>query len=490
MKQFNVPRKIVSTIQMWGSLLLILLALIFSFTSIITLKTFENASDISEMISEVVPGADLEIPEEIEVSAPKLVGSISLIAKVVGVSIDAANPPTTPEEAEDQAKAREELDAYLESEEGKEDITTAIALAVTVMNTFDFEGNDGILAMVLNVFISLVGFLGVLILVFVIPIMLIVKFIQALITCLKNMKTPENGSAAVGNKLSDMVSMPLVLMLFQCVVPGMSYASGIVTICILSIISVVLNFVVSRLREYPAKQFRYLNILQLPAFVGIIGFLVFFFNLINTGIFKSFTSGTFAAYMTSSLAIDAAGGTPNNSYIVDAILMLVYLVIVLSCTTYLDKATRRFSCTVKADKPNGLIGLFMKGKAKDNGLVTAIISLAIFIIPTVVSGMKHYYLDPTSTADEGVASFLILTPDQESALTGALIGIIIMIIADISVLVLKKIFCKDLTEDEATELMMGKAKTSAEKLAEAEAIVAEAEAAKAAEAAQAPADAQ
>lgn len=466
MPQLKVPRKIVSAAQLWISVLLVVLAMIFSLTPIITLKTFENADQINEMLDNIDIGIDLgDFPEEVEISAPKLISSITLI-------IDVVNAATG-----EDADAQKSLETYIESEEGKETLYTMVGIAASIMGTFDFEEIESDpFSIILNVVVSIIGLLTVLIMTLVIPIILIINCLVVVIKALKNIKTPENVSAAVGNKLTPMLSMTLTFMLFQCVVDGMAPASGITNILILAVVSVAINFVASRLREYPNEQFKYLNVVQLPSLVGLIGFLVFFFNLIETGIFKAFTNGSFSKYMAEAIELQSKDITVNTDYIIDGILMLAYLVIVLGCVSYLDKAARRVSCTVKAEKPKGIIGLFMSGKVKDNNVIQAIFTLAVYVLPVVVMGMKHYHLSPASTAKEGIASFLVLTPEQEGSLNGVLAGIIIMIVAEISIIVLKTIFCKKLNADEREELLLGKAKTSDEILKNAQKIVAAAEA--------------
>ena len=63
----------------------------------------------------------------------------------------------------------------------------------------------------------------------------------------------------------------------------------------------------------------------------------------------------------------------------------------------------------------------------------------------------------------------------------ALVGIIIMIVAEVAVVVLKGVFCKDLAAHEKEALLLGHAMTSEERLEEAKKIVAESEAAAPAE---------
>ena len=478
MKQLNLPRKLVGTIQMWGSLLLILLALIMSFTPIITIETSENIVQIRDMISDVVPDADLEdvIPDEVSVSSPKLISSISMLTKIVSIAMDSAKTDMTAEEAEDLAERQAEFEEYLKSDEGKEDVATAVCIATTIVGAIDFEDTSDFFSLILKVLVCFVGLFAVLIMTLILPLLFLIPAIKAVSKALKNIQTPENVAAELGSVLPGKISLPLMIMLFQCAVPGMTYAGGVSTICILAVISVVLNFAVSRLREYPNEEFKYLNILQGPAFVGMIGFLVFFFNIIKSNVFTSFINGKFAFYLTQSAVYTAAKQDVNTSYIIDGILMVVYLVVMLGCVGYLDKAARRLSCTVRRERPKGLAGLISSGKISDNNIVMAVVTLAAYIIPTLVAGWMHYCENPLQLEGEGQGSFLVLTEAGESALAGALAGIIIMILAEVAVIVLKKVFCPDMSVEAAETLMTGHSKTSAEKLAEAQKIVADAEA--------------
>ncbi len=475
MPQFNLPRKKVTMVQMWASVLLIALALIFSLAPMINLKSVDNAAEITEMAQGI--GLSLfEIPEDVDVSAVKLVSSVSLIVNIFTSSIPGEEGYT-----EDQVAKQQELKEYMETEEGKADIATALCIAATIMNALDFEsmssGDSNIIGTVLSIFVTFIALFATLILLVVIPVVIAFQLIVAVINAAKHIANPEDAAAAVSNKLPGMISVVLLFMLAQCVIPGMSQAWGVTALCSVIIVSIVLNFVASRLREYPAKQFMYLNVLQGGALLGIVGFLVFFFNLIKTGIFNAFVKGSFfGALLGNAAGAIASEGEQamDTGLMVTGILMIVYLAVVLGCAGYLDKAARRLCCTVKRERPRGLIGKLFTPKAKDNNIVMAACTLAAFIIPTYVATVEVEGLLGAKV------SVLELNGDQQAALNAALIGIIIMIVAEVAVIVLKKVLCKDLTEHEAEELMMGVAMSSDEILAEAKKVVAEAEAAAAA----------
>jgi len=405
---------------------------------------------IEEVMNEFNLGdeEDFDIPDEVNVSALNIITSISKIVKIAKTA-----------GAGEGAEATAELEEYFQSDSGKQTMYTVVALAATVMNVFDFEdmGEMNFMSLILDILITMVGLFAVFFLMMFMPIIMIIKTIIILIQALANMKEPERVSGSVANKLAPMVTLPLTIMLFQCVVPGMTYASGVVMIAILAIASIVLGFLVSRTRAYEKGQFAYINIVQGCALVAIAGFLVFFFNLINTGIFKAFVDGNFASYMTEVML--AMTNNPeavvNKKFIVDGIMMLVYLVLVLVCTAYVGKAAKRLSCTGGKKLKDGSYA-----KVKDNNLVNVIFMLPIFIIPKVVMGMMHYYKDISSTAAQGDGSFLVLAAEQQSALTGVLVGLIIMFVAEVAVLVLKGVFCKEISADAMEQVMAGEAEAA------------------------------
>ncbi len=438
MKQLNVSKRVTGHIQLWVSVLLAILMVVFSFSPIFKIKTAEGgfAGQMTEMAAKISPDLEIEQGKEIDISALKLISSVSMISKVVGAV------GTSEKAAEKQAALQE----FLESEKGKEAILTGVAIASCLLGSFgDLIGGEGetktemnIFGFILDVLVSIIGLMAVLFLTMYLPIWATIVAIIVIIKALKNMKTPEEVSAQVAGKLVPMISLPLTLMLFQCVVPGMTYGSGAAGLFAIGIFAVALGFVISRLRSYEKDEFIYLTIVQGGALLALVGFLVFFFNLVKVGIFKSFVNGSFFGYMTKALIEKKAGGDVSGAYIVDGVLMLVYLVMVLGCTNYLAKVAKRFGGLTKKKKKGNI-------EMKDNNLVNAILMLPIYIIPVLVMGFKH-------NADTN-ASFLELAPAQASALTAMLIGLIIMLVAEIAVVVLKKVLCKDFSEEKAAALM-------------------------------------
>ncbi|MBR7098655.1 MAG: hypothetical protein IKC59_04500 [Clostridia bacterium] len=460
MRQLNVPKRMTATIQVWVSIVLLIVATCLSLSPIITLNTGENVDKINEMIEKVAPaeGDDqFVIPETIDISAIKLVKSIGVMGKVMSTTINAAK-------AEDMSGVGSDIADIFKTEEGQETIVIAMSLVSTVASNFDKdeskeEGASGVLASVLTTMVSVIALLALLALTFIVPIMLLVSTLTAIVPALAHLKDPEEVSTKIARKLPGFISLPFSLMLFQCVVPGMTYGVGIIGICIAAILSAVLGLVISRLRTYEPAQFRYLNIVQGVSALGIVGFMVFFFNLLKTNIFTNFLHGKFAEYVTA-VGLEMVKKEPKpvqQGYLIDLVLILVYVVLAMSTVAYLEKCTQRLACTAAANKK----GAF----PKDSAIVRAVLMLAVYILPTVVMGRKSYYEDPTSTEAVGDGSFLVLNGEEPDALKMVLVGIIIMLVAEIALIVLKIVFCKGMNRDSMTALMSG-ADTEVEAIAE------------------------
>lgn len=438
MRQLNVPRKLTAIVQIWVSVVLLFIAAGLSLAPIITLQTATQTEKLGEMLRELeLPGEELldELPETVDISVVKIVKSVFVITNVVIEKQDVFS------------KNQEE--PLLESEEGKDTLVVALALATAVASDFEIGGSDawtGILPMVISLLVLLV----LLMMTFAIPVMLLMSALSALFSALFHLKSPEKVSAKIGRKLPGFISIPLMVMLFQCVIPGMSYGSGIMGIFIVTIFAAVLGLVISRMRSYSLPAFRYLNIVQGMSVVGIVGFVMFFFNLIQTNVFSNFLRGKL---MQCVIAV-----MKNNSnvevdwvWLIDFALIIVYVGMALGAVKYLEKSLRRLVYNAATTK---------KGKfRKDSLIVRAVFMLTIFVIPKYVMGQKHFRTVSTSTQSVSDGSLLELNAEESKALTMVLVGIIVMLVAEIALIVLKNVFCKNakqtnlapVVEDAATE---------------------------------------
>ena len=436
---FNVPQKLAKTIQIWVCVLLTVVALVMSFMPIINLKTLENADKINEMMDDI--GIDAEIPEKVDISAVGLVKSGILVFDIISLATDDT----------DSDEKLEALEEKLDSEDGKNTVMTALAIATTVGAGAEDEDEDkesdaGFIGVVFNVLIVLMAIFGVLGMTIALPIVMLIKTIRTAIAALTNLKTPGDAVAKVGGLLLTSFTLILTLMVFQTLIPGMSYGTGLIGIFVVTVIAAVLNTAASRLHTYNKSEFMYLNVAQGVSVVGIVGFLMFFFNMIKANVFGAFLGGNYVKYLVkvgdAMVLAEKLGQEPqiNNAYAMDGLLIVVTWALLVASISYFVANIARLSCTQKKS---------------DCRIVGAIIALITAIIPTYLADAKHGYLDVTSTAAEGDYSFLVLNNAEESALSMVLVGAIIMVVAEIALIVLKKVLCKDLTKAQMKAVISG-----------------------------------
>jgi hypothetical protein len=273
---------------------------------------------------------------------------------------------------------------------------------------------------------------------------------------LTKLSDPAAVAAKIGKLLPMMISFPLLFILFQCVIPTMQYGGGVSTLLALTVVCTLVNVVISRLRMYTPQDVKYLNLLQGISLVSLLGYLIFLFNIVNTGVFHAFITGSWSEVVaTAALASKYNLEVVHKEYILDAVLIVLAVMLVISSTKYLTHCLSRLSCTLK--------------KGGDGNLPGAIITTLSCILPLVVLYAKHAYEDSNyilSLDAEPVGSFLDgMTASGKLALVAALVGAIITLASEIALMVLKKVLCEDSTVEDREAVVSGTAKTPEEKLA-------------------------
>lgn len=463
MKQPNVSTKITAPILVWVSVILTAACLAFSFMPLMCLDTSIAGESIEELFVELEIVDEVEIPEKVEISAVKIINAVSVFGKVIKVASQqvnsmAENPNMTPEQQKKADEAEEELRQTLLSDKGKESILVATSIITTISNSTELGDNAGIISIIVNCLIAIFAIFYSLTLMFLIPIKLIIMMIKALIISLKNVKTPELAQGDVSGQLPKLLSIPLSLMIIQTFLPGMTYGWGVMAIVITIITAVLFSTVVSRLHTYEEKHLNYINIIQGVSVVSIVGYCVFFINILNTNVLSRFLKGKLSDTLISLANVAEINMNiknpedkiaTNNLYLIDVVLILIFFSLLLSSISYIANAVKRLSCSIERKKAYG--------KLADSAIVQSVILIAIYIIPKYIMGAKHYFNDITSTESVGDASFLVLEANEEKALTAAFVGLIIMLVSEIAILVLKGVFCKGMTTEESGNILSGNA---------------------------------
>ncbi len=430
--QFNVPRKITSRIQVWLSVFLIVLSLVFAFTPMISLETVspeENAmlNEIIDMANKEGVDFDLEITETVNISMPDLVKAISAIGKVVK-----------------NKDSSDELVDYLRSESGQK--TILMSLSIVHMFTDMFGNKDaaesapdtGIVGTLLKGFASLIALFYVLTFIMIFPIFYAVTAISIVMSAVSNLQTPESVASKVNGKVIALISYPMLFILAQNMLPTMHIGIGAIMMFVSSIAAALLAFVVTRLRKYTLPQLKYLTLLQGTALVSFIAFIIFFVNLLNAEVFGSFISGDILIYTGEVIALKAISENAQASsmYLVDLFCILIYLGMALSVSKYLIETIKRLTCTAK----------------NESAAFTAVTPLLTAILPLFVMLSKHNYTN-FKDATDGAESFLQL--ENSGAVYTMLVCAIIMFSSEIIFKILKKSLCTDITSEEVIGIYTG-----------------------------------
>ena len=458
MLQLRVPKKLMALIQTWGCVLLAVLCVLFSFTPLFTLKTIDNAEDIESSINEMLgdTGVEIEIPEEIGISSVKLIKSISLIIDVISLAKDTVDSAVQDGvDSENVNKKAEELQARLESEEGKDILLTAFAVANVVMSVTENnaeEGSSGI-GYILTIAFTIIALLYVLGFTLLFPFIFAIGTLVTLIKVLIKMKNPLDSAPVAAKQLNGLILLPLLAILFQCVIPGIDFGSGTVAIFIIACISTAINVAISRTRNYPEDKNIFSLIVQGGALVGAVGFAVYFFNIIKTGILNTFLRGEWGNYVAEVVAAKKLADRLHEpldvsyAFVIDAVLILLYISFVMGSIGYFAGCVQRLTL-------NGTKGKY--GTDAPAHFIPMTVALtAGAIMPLVVSKMENLYNNFVDKAD-GARSSLTFNDDTKSALTAALVGLGIMLAAEIAIAVCTGKFCKGLSRDAKQDVLMGK----------------------------------
>ncbi len=484
MKQLNLPRKYTVTSQLFISVGLIILAAIFAFTPLLTLDLSENKAKnaineaIESLNDEIDADVDFEIPDKIDVSMPKLVTSISIFTKVIGVIADGA----ASDDDEALAKAEEELNEILASEKGQETLTMLVGLIVGTINVDIFDADDigDNIGTVVNLVIGFCILFYLLALSFIWPVVLIITAIVTLIKALRAWKKGENVATKFGAGLIGALGTVVGIALLMTFVPNLVLGSGLIAILVLSIISIAVNIAASRLRAYNDVDFKYANIVQGTALLKLVGVIVFITSVLKTGFLRGFidSMSTYVVNAAKNVSnindqidlLNASGEykhiariSMNMGYLLELGLMLLAALFALSICKSLVKSVA------------AQLGLVAKKKtSKPGSLANGIIALIICVIPVVVSKLENkifYTLqlrggDGIELVEEVEGSIFKISNDGEAALTGMFVGAALILASSIAYLVLKAVFCKGMTKEQQNLVLTGNAPLVEEAVAE------------------------
>ena len=296
------------------------------------------------------------------------------------------------------------------------------------------------------------------------PFILIIVALIALIRAIIATSKPQKSSrvhASMFGPLCFALSSLLLLTLF----PGIVWGSGMIVIFILSLVSVIINVVASRLRAYNELDFKYVNLVQGAAALTGVGLIVYIISVLNTGFLRNFidTMISYLAKMAAQLTVynqevkfyqtffeqnNMTTAAASSGYLLDIALVAAASILALVVVSSVTK-------TVVARM--GLVKF--KASASAIPLVAPILALISCILPIVANSLQSKVAfvrtaDGVSTVADGS---LFAIGDGLGALIGMFIGTALMLGASITFLVLRQKFCSDLSAIAAKQIRIGNA---------------------------------
>lgn len=462
MLALNAPKKLVARIQTLVCLALAFLCLMLSFVSPLVSIDFKEAQTINDAMqflneAGISTEAVGELPDKINVSAVKMYGVVGTLVNVVKA---ASNKGTAEDVAKGAMSAMFDENGKLK-EGAKNSMLIAAAIATNIVNEAKDSGSDSKgIGRIISMIITVVATIALLIFSMIAPIYYIIAFLAVLINVLKHIQDPENATAKVAGRLPKTILVPTFIMFYACVTKTLTPGSGVKTLFMLVLLNALLNLVATRMHGWDKTTIKYANVVQGISLASILGYIIFLFNIIKTGVFRTLITNNGFLLATGKAAANAAANAYNGSQIVekqsflpDLFMVLIAIWIVLFSYRYLSAVLRRAT-------------LSLKEKDQPSHIVFAVILMFSAILPMVVKTFAH---DTTQTP--AVSYLEPMTAAQNSALIGALVGLIIILLSEIALIVLKGVFCENITEEEVHQVLTNTAISAKEKIENAKAIL-------------------
>ena len=296
------------------------------------------------------------------------------------------------------------------------------------------------------------------------PIILVIFVLIALKNAIVSTKNKEeNGKihACMVGSLCFTISSLLLLTLL----PDVTWGTGMIVIFVLSLLSLVVNVVASRLRAYNMPDFKYVNLVQAAAALTGVGLIVYTVSVLNTGFLRNFMDTLFP-YLTKLSAQLAVynqevhfyqsffdqnmmcSASASSLYMLDLALLAVAAILAFI-------AIRSITKTVAARL--GLIKY--KTSASAFPLVAPIVAMIACILPIVASCTNSHviFTRTTSGVETTTDGSLFVIGDSLGALIGMFIGAVLMLGAAIAFRVLRNKFCADVSDTVAKQIVIGDA---------------------------------
>ncbi len=413
------PNSLVTRVQGIICLVLLVVIAIMSFGPIFTMDLDPDIADQVETALEKLDSeADLEVPETVEVSFPfmiKSIGSLGDLFKTMAGTVKTATGALkggveTMDEADaeklqnDMNKAQDDIKNL-----GKnQDFVNLLAFGIALAASFKSSWILGLC----HVFLVTM--------VFVVPLVAVIRGIMALVSFLKNKDDAARSFRGVARSFVAIVGLLPLILLLKTLIPELQLGSGIMGILYMSIIGLVVCLAASRLKYYDKPEFKYLNVMQIVSACSFGAFMVFFTNMTKSNVMGEM----FKQLGKYLLKVNVK--KIDFEVILPVLLVLAFVIILISVFTYLTQIVTRLTCMSKSKT--------------DSHVVTAVINALVVVIPFVLAKTKLE---------------LELSDAVKETFVPACVGLVLMLVVEIAMAVLSKTLCADVSVERRQEIVTG-----------------------------------
>lgn len=395
-------------------IVLVLVMLFMSFGTVFTLDVNMNNSvrgELTKILKNVTGSSSVQIPEEVNVNFMTFVKSITSIAKITKAVTQAVNEDTTPEKLSDK-EIQDLVDTLTFT-------YVAIYGFVDVLKTGGLSGNGDLMARFIDAFISFICTFYLMIIAIRIFIMLLFAALKAIRSFLKSDCDAGEVVANLDKSIHRIIKIFPQLVIIRLLSSNYTYGSAVVGIFTLSVAALALGLVVSRLKKYEPADFKFLNVFQIISAVSILGLAIFVFSILKTNIFIEAVH----AVLDKQFFTDLFNKEP------DLLPLIMFVVLVATVTAgikAIPSVLTRAAC-------------MSKSKSAVNVFGTVIAFLAVLGPALIRVSGKDFEL----------------TGDAKSNFTVAVIGLGIMLAAEIALKVLPDKLCADCSIENRQKIVTG-----------------------------------
>ncbi len=256
---------------------------------------------------------------------------------------------------------------------------------------------------------------------FILPLVMFIRAIAALIVFFKNSDDQAEAFVRVSGKFNAMFSSFAMVLALGSLIPGVALGSGLISILVLSFVGYAINIAASRLKYYEMSDFIYLTVWQGAALIGITGFAVFMISISASG---------FVREMVASLGKYALVGAARDVAFLPVFLVVLAVMLVINICDHFVQLMMRVSCSASAKKYSNLMAM----------IKTSIHFTAFLLIPIIL----HLSSMPFVIDKSNITAFIF-----------SVIGVLIMLAAEVAYMVVTPILCPEADEDGIEEITGG-----------------------------------